>query len=229
MSSSSPKRSREQRPEFMIKLGLIPPYSVEDVKQAYLEKVKAAHPDHGGDTADFVELHKAFEQATKYAEIRKSRMKWIGSQMEHYIAQDAVIQHVKGRGGTVDVEQLDWLEKSFGTDFAQVVEQLTGIHLCGPKITDDDLDYLVMEHSVLGGLRLLDLSGSRISDGGLRRLGVLSGLKELDLRDTQITGRGLEVLRYLPDLERLSLRGAKVGWFARRRLHWKYSSVRVEA
>ena len=229
MTPSSGKKADEQRPDFMVKLGLIPPYSVEDVKQAYLEKVKAAHPDKGGDQALFVDLHEAFEQATKYAEIRTSRMKWIGSQMERYIAQDAAIQHVKGRGGTVDVEQIDWLEKSFGTDFAQVVEQLSGIHLNGPQLTDDDLDYLVMEHAALAQLRLLDLSGSRISDAGLLRLGVLSSPKELDVHDTPISRRGLGVLTYLADLERLDLRGTRVGWFARLRLRWKYPNLRVEA
>ena len=62
------------RPDFMVALGLLPPYSPADVKQAYFEKVKTAHPDKGGNVADFLKLQEAFRQATEYVEFRKSRI-----------------------------------------------------------------------------------------------------------------------------------------------------------
>ena len=47
MSMSGNAPTRDERPEFMAILGLLPPYSREDVKRAYLAKVRTAHPDHG--------------------------------------------------------------------------------------------------------------------------------------------------------------------------------------
>ena len=51
------------RPEFFDVLGLAPPVTVDDIKQAYLEKVKTAHPDRGGEIASFRKLQEAFDQA----------------------------------------------------------------------------------------------------------------------------------------------------------------------
>jgi len=45
--------SRDQRPEFMVRLGLAPPYTVEDVKAAYRDQTKRVHPDHGGSAQEF--------------------------------------------------------------------------------------------------------------------------------------------------------------------------------
>ena len=60
MASSS---SRDHRPEFMVRLGLAPPYSIEDVKAAYRDQAKRAHPDHGGSSREFHALQEAFDRA----------------------------------------------------------------------------------------------------------------------------------------------------------------------
>ena len=60
----------EARPDFLVALGLIPPCTVEDVKQAFLAKVKTAHPDVGGDAAEFRKLQEAYERATEWAKFR---------------------------------------------------------------------------------------------------------------------------------------------------------------
>ena len=37
----------------MVTLGLLPPYTLEDIRAAYREKAKTLHPDRGGTPADF--------------------------------------------------------------------------------------------------------------------------------------------------------------------------------
>src|SRR3990172_756548 len=100
MTPRNGKISQETRPDFMVALGLLPPYSAEDVKQAYLVKVKTAHPDHGGAAADFLRLQEAFEQATEYVQFRASRMDWLRAQLGNYVKQQLVVQELEGRGAT---------------------------------------------------------------------------------------------------------------------------------
>ena len=45
-----------QRPPFMVTLGLLPPYTREDIQEAYHEKAKTTHPDRGGSASDFEKL-----------------------------------------------------------------------------------------------------------------------------------------------------------------------------
>ncbi len=63
----------DKRPDFMVTLGLAPPYTVEDVKQAYLIKAKTAHPDTGGNAASFRRLQEAFGRASEAAEFHETR------------------------------------------------------------------------------------------------------------------------------------------------------------
>ena len=65
------------RPEFAVTLGLLPPYTVDDVKRAYLDKVKDAHPDRGGDRAEFDRIQHAYEQANEYLRFRADRRQWM--------------------------------------------------------------------------------------------------------------------------------------------------------
>lgn len=70
------------RPDFMISLGLGPPYRVDDVKQAYLERAKLLHPDKGGSMPQFLRLQDAFERATEYAASREHEVMWAAAQVE---------------------------------------------------------------------------------------------------------------------------------------------------
>src|SRR4051794_40988010 len=119
---STPVESHDNRPDFLVILGLLPPVTVEDVKQAYLEKAKAAHPDRGGTTNQFVELHKAFEQATEYAKFKAGRMEWLTQWVGQYAEQEEVVAEIRALGGTADVVPADWLVTSIGNDFATVLE-----------------------------------------------------------------------------------------------------------
>lgn len=229
MTPQSDQTAAPGRPEFMVTLGLLPPYSVEDVRMAYREKSKQAHPDRGGSAAEFKKLQEAYERATAYAHFRASRRQWLAAQVERFTLQEQVVTEVRRRGGQVELEQIDWMKQSFGEDFAAVTERLRGVSVRGQADGDEFLKFLVEYRPALGYLRWLDLSGCRISDDGLRRLGALPELRRLNLAETAITLRGLEVLKALPQLEWLNLAGTAVGWWARWRLGWSYPRLRVVA
>jgi len=213
-------KSLETRPDFMVTLGLRPPYTEEDVKQAYLVKAKAAHPDHGGSIDEFVKLQEAYERGTEYIRFRGSRMNWLAGQIDRYTRQQEMIDTLKSFGGRVDVEGIDWLEKSIGIDFAQVTERLSAIHLPGllrPQWTE--ALRLVGRHAeMFAHVRLLDLSGSEVHDDDLYTLSALTALKRLDLSRTSVSGRIQPHLLRLKYLQWLNLAGTRVGWFARWRL-----------
>ena len=92
--TTAPNRSNmdgtPERPQYAVTLGLLPPYTMDDVKRAYLDKVKDAHPDRGGDSATFERIQTAFEQAQAYLRFRSDRRKWIAARMEEYLAEAAL-------------------------------------------------------------------------------------------------------------------------------------------
>ena len=59
---------------FMVLLGLLPPYTLDDVKRAYLDKVRTAHPDHGGDLDDFRNPQHVAKLVKKIA--KRSQKSW---------------------------------------------------------------------------------------------------------------------------------------------------------
>ena len=197
MSGNSPN---DQIPEFLQTLGLMLPVSVEDVKQAYRDKVKTSHPDVGGSVEHFNQIQLAFERSLEYAEFRAGRLAWLGAHVEQYAQQQALIADLTSQGGIIDIEQLDWLTKSFGADFAQVIDRVVGLTLRGPKFNDDTITYLLAERRVLQSLYWLDLSGSGVTDAGLGMLPRFELISRLDLRGTAVTERGLQAIEELTEL-----------------------------
>ena len=57
----------------MAHLGLLPPYTSEDIEQAYRSLAAKAHPDRGGTAADFIALQSAYEHAKEYVEFRADK------------------------------------------------------------------------------------------------------------------------------------------------------------
>src|SRR5262245_7344985 len=225
MAHSSRQASADGRPEFLVTLGVLLPCNEEDVKQAYLAKVRDAHPDRGGDPAEFRRIQEAFEKASEYARFSASRTRWLAASVERYAAQEVLRAELVQRGARVEVEQLDWLEQEIGEDFAQVMERLVGLEFHGPQHDDALIDHLSREAHHLGNLRRLDFSGTRVSDSGVARLYVFKNLRELDLSETPINGSGLTVIDQLPALERVVLRGVNLSLRAKMRLKWNYSKM----
>lgn len=215
------------RPECMVLLGLLPPYSLDDVKQAYLEKVKTAHPDKGGNVSDFLTLQGAFEQASQFVNFRASRMAWLATHMERYVAHTVVVDELSERGAVVETEQIDWLQRSFGQDFAQVTEEVVEISVPGETTGDDMVEYLVREHALLNRLRCLNLRGSRVSDAGLKCLRAFTGLQHLDLRNTRVTVPVVTILQWYPKLRWIGVDRKRASALARFKLRWSRPGLRV--
>jgi hypothetical protein len=210
----------------MVTLGLLPPYMREDVQAAYREKAKTTHPDHGGSASEFEKLHEAYERAQEYVKFHLDRRQWLAAQVERYAAQDMVGNEVRRLGGTIAMEQLDWIKRSFG-DFAVVTEMLRGIRLRDRAGGDAFLKYLAEHAAALGHLLWLDVSGSQISDAGVLELQTLKSLRRLDVSRTSISDKALRIVEGLPDLRWLNIAGTSIGWWARWRLRYSFPRLRV--
>ena len=206
------------RPDFLVRLGVLLPCSEQDIKEAYLAKAKSAHPDVGGNHDDFVELQTAYERAMEYCKFHTGRSRWLAESVERYIEQQQVIAEIEKRGGRVTLDHLDWLKQEIGEDFAQVLDTITGIRFSGPSAGDADIDFLLSLRKRLGTLRWLDFSNSKITNRGLLKLSTFVDLRKLDVRGTRIGNAGLKLAKSLPKLEWVGLSGSGVNWFGRFRL-----------
>jgi hypothetical protein len=216
------------RPECMAILGLLPPYTLDDVKAAYRVKVMEAHPDRGGDVAQFLKIEDAYLQAIEYVNFRGDRRGWIAGQVEPYLRQQEVAAEVERRGGKAEYEQTDWLKRSFGDGFAMLADRLRIIRLRGTGADDAFLSYLGEEPKKTPYLVELDLAGSRITDQGLPGLAHFEVLKRLNLAGTAVTENGLRaVLETLSSLKWLNLADTGVGWLPRWRLRRAFPQVEI--
>jgi hypothetical protein len=227
---SAPVGGPVDRPDFMAVLGLLPPYTIDDVKAAYRTKVWNAHPDRGGKAADFKKIEDAYQQAVEYVTFRGDRRGWIASQVDTYLRQQEIAAEVGRRGGAVEYEQTKWLQGSFGDGFAMLAERLRVIRLRGPTADDAFLAYLDEQPRRTPYLIELDLAGGQITDRGLHHLAGFEVLRRLNLAGTAVTGHGLRtVLRSLPSLEWLNVAGTKIGWWSRWRLGRAHPRLRITA
>ncbi|MGD9724625.1 MAG: hypothetical protein AB7E98_24890 [Pirellulales bacterium] len=209
-------------------LGLKPPVSVADVKQAYLDKAKTAHPDHGGDPQDFIRLQQAFEQATEYAKFKAGRMQWLSGWVEQYAEQQQIIEEVKALGGSAEVEGVEWLGQTIGTDFATVMDRLAAVRLSGPQVDDAAFVPLAARLRRQAGLHRIALQNTRISEAGLAELILFENLRELDLSGTPLTLDDVELLVHKLDrLEKLTLTDTGLGWAARLKLRFSHRNLEI--
>jgi hypothetical protein len=206
-----------ERPQFAVTLGLLPPYTIDDVKRAYLDKVKDAHPDRGGDSATFERIQSAFEQAQEYLRFRSDRRKWIAARMEEYLAEEALVTRLRELGAEVETVMLDWVRRSFG-DFADLTESIVGIRMKGSPHVVELVETLVREQSNLAALKRLELPDCPVTDAIAWQLRPLKGLTHLDLSRTAITWRALSLVEFLPALVTFEVVGTPVGWWPKARL-----------
>jgi len=207
--------SATQHPECLTTLGLMPPVTLEDVKQAYLAKALTMHPDRGGDPGEFIRLQKAFEEANDFVKFKANKLEWLASKIEAYSEQQEVVTETIERGGEVEMEETDWLRKSFGDDFGHVADKLVSVRLRGPAANDLFAILIGFRTESLKDLAVLDLAGGSITDEGLLQLKGLKSLRSLDLRGTAVGRLAAEIPTWFEHLEFLGLPRGAVGLFAR--------------
>lgn len=218
MSATPPTPANEiERPPFMAKLGLLPPYMTEDIEKAYLAKVKEIRPDLGGDPKPFYEVQTAYMQAKEYVKFRGDRRGWIAKRMDEYLATQEVTEQLKAFGAEVETNFVDWLQKSFG-EFAELTESILAIQLNNSPKGDEFIDLLLQKHDQLLALERLDLAGCTVSDAAVQRLSVFRRLREINLNRTPITWQALHIVEWLPELHEVHAEGTNLNWFTRRRL-----------
>ena len=210
-----PSAGEQDVPACLAVLGLRPPLTMEDVKQAYLAKAVTAHPDRGGSPEQFIRLQKAFEEANEYVKFKASKLEWLASKVEAYAEQQEIASAAIERGGAIEMEETDWLRKSFGEDFGHVADKLVAVRLRGPQADDVFAILLGFRAESLKDLALLDLAGGTITDEGLLQLKGLKGLRHLDLRGTAVGRLAADVPQWFEHLEYLGLPKGAVGLFGR--------------
>lgn len=214
---NTPIRETNVRPDFMVTLGLLPPYTLNDVKSAYRARAMESHPDRGGDAVEFVGIHEAYRQAMEYVQVIGDRRKWIAEQVEYYLRQQEVATEVARLGGRTEFEEVPGLKGYIG-DFALLADRLRRIQLQNTSAGDEFLT-LLMQPPRAPYLIELNLAGTRVTDEGLKVLTESELLRRLDLSRTKVTSRGFEFLVHsLPCLESVGVAGSEIGWLSRWRL-----------
>lgn len=216
----------EERPDFMVALSLLPPYSLEDIHKAYRARAREVHPDRGGATADFLKLQDFYERAQSYVKFQEGRQQWLATRVEPYIQQQEVVAEVERRGGHVEIESLDWMKRPFG-DFSILAERLRRITLRDVPDGDAFLRYLAENSRQLPYLFDLDVAGSTINDADIQSLLALRGLARINLARTQVTEVGFRELAALPELRWLNVGGTSLTWWRRWQLRRQIPNVVV--
>lgn len=202
-------------PKCLSVLGLLPPVTAEDVRQAYLVKAKELHPDRGGDPEQFIRLQKAYEEAKDYVQFKAGKLEWLAAKVEAYAQQQDVVTETIERGGEVEMEEADWLRRSFGDDFGHVADKLVTVRLPNERADDVFCILLGFRADSLKDLVALDLSGGTLTDEGLLQLKGLQGLRRLDLRGTRVGRLAGEIPGWFERLEFLGLPKGSLGMLAR--------------
>jgi hypothetical protein len=215
---NNPSSNGQCRPDFMVTLGLLPPYALSDVMAAFRLKALETHPDRGGTKAEFMKIHEAYNQAVEFVRFDGDRRKWIAEQVECHLRQQEVVAGVERLGGRIEFQEPGWMGPCVG-DFIALADRLSVVKLQNTSADDAFLGFLAGPTPRAPYLTDLNLAGTRVTDKGLQELTGLSLLQRLDLSGTKVTSRGLGALvESLTSLEWVGVAGSGVSWFSRRRL-----------
>src|SRR5688572_19861985 len=129
MSSKTLREVASQRPSFMELLHLLPPYTVQDVVQSYKERTQQIGAEDESDPQAVQKLQSAYERALDHARFQESRRQWLGGRIEVFQERQRLVAEIEAAGGTVALQSPDSYLYEYGSDFAEVLRKLVGVHL----------------------------------------------------------------------------------------------------
>jgi Leucine-rich repeat (LRR) protein len=108
--------------------------------------------------------------------------------------EESALTAIKSLGGNVNI------------DGRRSDRPISGVHLSGPKITNEGLQTLLeLKH-----LSSIQITRAKITDEGVKTLTAIKGLRSLSLFGCPVTDSGLLQLANLPSLESLDVRGTSI-------------------
>lgn len=215
----------DDRPACMRLLGLLPPYTAEDVHRAYKAKARLAHPDRGGRPGDFEQLHAAYGEAQEYVRCHNElRRDWLATHVGPYLDLQALISDVDDLGGQTEVEALEWMRESFG-EFATLADRVRKISFTHQPSAQPLWPVLERHLQSLHYLRELDLTGTPVEGAQLGWLKQLENLHIVRVGRTQVSQRLIDTLRHLPDLELVAIDRRSLPWWRRLWTRWQYPEI----
>jgi hypothetical protein len=215
------------RPQFMETLGLLPPYSPEDVEAAFRDRAMKAHPDRGGTMDAFLKLNEAYRLAREYVKFRAGRRQWLALQVERYARQEEVIATIEQLGGSVELDHYDWIKQSVGDDFAAVAQRILKVEAHTPKSGTALAKVMSANVDLFDHLNDLDVSGTGFTDGDFLFLENFTNITRINLGRTNITSRSVELIERWPQLVWMNVSKTKVGLMQQFWLWLKYRSKRT--
>jgi curved DNA-binding protein CbpA len=210
------------RPQFMETLGLLPPYSPEDVEAAFRDRAMKVHPDRGGTMDAFLKLNEAYRLAREYVKFRAGRRQWLALQVERYARQEEVIAAIEQLGGSVELDHYDWIKQSVGDDFAAVAQRILKVEAHAPNSGTALAKVMAANVDLFDHLVDLDVSGTGFSDGDFLFLEKFTSITRINLARTNVTSRTVELIERWPQLIWMSVSRSKVGLMQRFWLWLKY-------
>lgn len=222
---ATPRRELEDRPPCMKLLGLLPPYTAEDVHRAYKARARLVHPDRGGQPGDFERLHEAYVQAQEYVRCHNHlRRDWLSTHVGPYLDLQALTTDVEQLGGQIEVEALEWMRDSFG-EFATLADRVRRVAFINQPSARPLWPVLEQHLTSLHYLRELDLTGTPVEGHHLAWLRQLENLHTLRLGRVHVSRRLVDTLRQLPDLETVVIDRRSFPWWQRLWTRWQHPQI----
>jgi hypothetical protein len=145
-------------------------------------------------------------------------MSWFAARMTKARRQKKAVQAIERAGGMVSYDYqgdgpfgdphaqppvLKWARELLGDDFFCDVVMVA-------IVADKDFDDQASHLKALAGIKTLVLTGSQVTDAGLKHMEGLTKLERLSLGGSQVTGAGLGHLEGLTRLTAVGLNGTQV-------------------
>jgi hypothetical protein len=216
MTDNSSIKTKD-RPEFMLVLGLLPPYSEQDVRQAYRKRAQQSHPDHGGDPKTFRRIHEAYERAQNYVAVRNVRSKWIAGKMDRYLLLQDVERRLGDLGASITTWYEDWQTKHLG-EFAELMSEIDSVTVAAGSNGNTVIELMLNEQPMFQKLRRIVLADCGVNTQHAMQLATFKRLRFVNLNNNPVPRQIADLVWMLPNLKDFEVEGVALGWWTSRKI-----------